>query len=206
MVKKSDINSKLDKILENQKEILENEAKILGEEKKLEELERKDLEGDKITIRTEEEALRELEKIGKNIKSKVSSPLRKITSRDLLKGFIGSFIAMLGHFAFAKASDLAVNLDPFRIFILYFVAFVMIIVMLYYAGFRNVHKTVIMKFLPFRAVVLYCVSIFTVIFVNLLFNKIHFPFDFMEIYSVVGASIMLAVMGAGTADLIGRNE
>lgn len=204
--KKNSLNEKLDLILLNQKAILKNEEKILGEELKLEEMEERDLEGDKKTIETEEQALKELAKLEKTLKASISSPIKKITSQDFIKGFIGAFIGVMGHFAFAKAADIALELDMVRASLMYVVALIIIIGMLYFTGFRKIEKHIVMKFIPLRATSLFVVSIITIIFVNLLFNKIHIPLSFSEVYSVVAANIILASMGAATADLIGRVE
>ncbi|MEC8339794.1 MAG: DUF2391 family protein [Nanoarchaeota archaeon] len=203
---KSELNEKLDLILQNQQRILDNEEKILGEELKLEEMERQDLEGDQKTIHSEEQALKELEKLEKNLKSSISSPLKKITTQDFVKGFIGAFIGVMGHFAFAKAADIALYLDPIRATLMYIVALIIIIGMLYFTGFRKIEKHIVMKFIPLRATSLFFVSIITILFVNLLFNKIYFPLSFTEVYNLIAANIILASMGAATADLIGRVE
>lgn len=201
--KKISLNDKLDEILRNQKKILLNEEKILGEEKKIEDMEIEELKNEKESLHSEEEALRELEKLEKTIKKGSLHPLKKVTRRDVFKSFIGAFFGIMGHFAFYKGADIAANLSILRATILYVVAFGIIVVMLYYTGFRRVRKNFVMRFLPYRAVVIYFVSALTIIIVNLLFNKLHFPFGFVEIYTLVGASIILAVIGAGTADLIG---
>lgn len=169
-------------------------------------MERKELINEETSLLSEEEALKELEKLEKTIKQGSLNPLKKVTRRDVFKSFIGAFFGIMGHFAFYKGADIAVGLSFLRATSLYLVAFVIIIVMLYYTGFRKIKTNFVMKFLPFRAVVIYLVSALTVIIVNLLFNKIHIPIDFMEVYKLVGASIILAVIGAGTADLIGGNS
>lgn len=206
MNKKSSLNQKLDTILENQKKILANEKKILGEEEKIEELEREELEKEEQQEQTEEEAIKELQKIEKDLKKNSSNPIKKITKRDFIKGFIGAFFGVMSHFAFSKAIDIAPTLTIYNTTILYLFAFAIIIVMLYYTGFRNIEKHIVAKFLPLRALVLYIVSIFTILLVYTLFGKIHIPISVLELYKLVGASIILAVLGAGTADLIGRNE
>ena len=206
MVQNKSLNDKLDLILENQKIILENESKILGEEMKLEDMELKDLEGDKKTIETEEEALKELSKLEKQLKKSISSPIKKITSRDLVKGFIGAFVGVIGHFAFAKAADIAPTLDFLRATLMYIFAAIILVGMLYFTGFRKIEKQIVFKFIPLRATSLFLVSIISILFINILFNKIHYPFIFSEVYSVVAANIILASMGAATADLIGGSE
>lgn len=203
--KKNSLNEKLDTILENQKKILKNEAKIFKEEEKLESIENEGLQSDKNLANSEKEALKELENLEKEF-SKTTSPISQITKKDFMKGFIGAFIGVMSHFAFSKAADLAPTLEIWRATILYILAFIIIIGMLYYTGFRKVRKQTILRFMPARATILYGVSIITILIVNALFGKISFPINFTEIYTIVGANIMLAVMGAGTADLIGRAE
>lgn len=205
-LKKNTLNEKLDQILENQKVILRNEKKILNEEKEIEKLEKKDLANDEKIQLSEKETLAELEKLESKINKGLTKPLKSVTKRDMFKGFIGAFVGVMGHFAFSKASDFAGKLNLIQITNLYLVAAIIIGVMLYYTGFRNVEKQIVMKFMPLRATVLYTVSIITIIIVNLLFGKIHLTSSFTEVYSLVGASIILAVMGAGTADLIGKVE
>jgi uncharacterized membrane protein len=203
---KNSLNNKLDLIIKNQKKILKNEEKILGKEEEIEDLERQDLAEDKKTSLTEEETLNELAMIEKKINQSISKPLKLVTKRDIFKGFIGAFVGVMGHFAFSKAADIAKTLSMYQTTILYIVAAIMIVIMLYYTGFRKVEKQIVLKFMPLRAITLYSVSIFTILFVNLIFGKIHFPLEFTEVYRLVGASIILAVMGAGTADLLGKVE
>lgn len=200
------LNEKLDLILSNQKKILENEKKILGEEAEIKNLELLELESEKNFEKTEKKALKELEELEAEFKKTSSSTLVSITSRDAVKGFIGSFIAGMGHFAFAKGYDISRELTFSRSTFLYITAFIMIVLMLYYTGFRNVKKHLVLKFMPLRVLVLYSVSVVSIILINILFGKLLFPFSLMELYNLVGASIILAVLGAGTADLIGREE
>jgi len=203
MVNKNELNTKLDEILKNQKKILANEEKILGEEKKIEEMESIELEKEDLNQKTEEEALNELIHLEKQLKKNNYSPMRSITKRDVFKGFVGAFAGLMSHFAFSKGYDLGAHLTTYQATVLYVVAFVVINIMLYYTGFRKVQRHLVMRFMPLRAIILYTVSIITILLVYLLFGKVHFPIHFTEIYNVVGSSITLAVMGAGTADLIG---
>lgn len=204
MVQKNELNDKLDLILKNQKKILENEEKILKEEVKIEKLEDQELKKEDLNQETEEEALDELLKIEKEI-IKNNNPIKNITRKDLFKGFVGAFAGLMGHFAFSKGFELGTSLTIYQATVLYIVAFFVINVMLYYTGFKKIQKKLILKFMPIRATILYTVSIFTILLVYLLFGKLHFPVHFWELYKVIGSSITLAVMGAGTADLIGGN-
>ena len=198
------LNEKIDLILKNQQKILTNEKKILGEELKIEELEKLGLEKEQELKSGEDNALEELKLLQSSLKKNMSSPMKNITKRDIFKGFIGAFIGVMSHFAFTKAVSIAVDISFFRATVLYLVAFAIISVMLYYTGFREIQKRVFLRFMPLRATVLFTVSVFTVLFVNLLFGTLVFPFTFYEAYTLVGASIILAVMGAGAADLLGR--
>jgi len=218
--KKLTISEKLDKILKNEEQILENESKILQTESNIEKLEteeiilekeaikleKKDLYEDSKTEKTEEEILAEVEKLEVELEKSKLKTLKKITKRDLLKGFVGAFFGIMGHFAFYKGYDISQGLTITKTIILYIVAFVIISLMLYSTGFRKVEKQIVLKIMPLRAIVLYLVSIVTIILVNLMYGKIHFPLEFLEIFKLVGASIILAVIGAGTADLIGGQE
>lgn len=197
------LNEKLDKILKNQEKILREEKRILGKEEELEILEREELEKEDLNQRTEEETLDELLNLEKKFKFKENDSLKKITKKDLFKGFVGAFFGMMGHFAFYKGYTIGLDLSFYQATVLYFVAFLIIVIMLYFTGFRKVKKHIVLRFMPLRALILYCVSIFTIILIYFLFGKVHFPVDFLELYKMVGASITLAVMGAGTADLIG---
>jgi len=201
------LNKKLDEILENQRQILKNENKILTEEGKIEELENEEIDTEEDNQKTEEDALKELEKLELSFKKSLDNPIRKITRRDFIKGFIGAFIGVVSHFTFSKAFDMGDSLQGyFQATILYLVSFMIISIMLYYTGFRKIEKHVIMKFMPLRAFVLYFVSLITVVVVYMIFGEIHFPIGVEKLYNTVGAAMIIAVIGAGTADLIGRGE
>ena len=124
------LNKKLDLILENQKKILANEKKILGEEEKIENLEKEELNFEKKELGNEKDVLNELTTLENNLKKSISSPMKKITKRDLVKGFVGAFIGVVGHYAFSKAADIATSIDMFKATMLYLVAFLIIILML----------------------------------------------------------------------------
>ena len=188
-------------------EFLGDEELVLEEEKKIENDDKKSIRNEKLELKDEGEVLNELSKLEDEFKVNIiSSPMKNITKRDLAKGFVGAFVGVMSHFAFVEAAHVATTLNFIQSTVLYLVAFLIIVLMLYYSGFRNIEKHIIVKFMPLRAVVLYSVSVFTILFVNLLFGKFHFPFHFIDIYNLVGASIILAVMGAGTADLLGKGE
>lgn len=208
----STLNEKLDTILRNQKKILSNEAKILGEEEKILEKEEhiESLEDEELIKEDREfeqgkgtyDSLLELQK---KLESQNKKSLQKVTKKDFFKGFIGAFIGVMSHFAFLKAVDVSYELSFLRATALFIVAAVIIVTMLYYTGFQRVRKKLLLHFIPLRASILYFVSIITILFVNFLFGQIQ-NYSFMTLYNLIAANIILAVIGAGTADLIGRAE
>ncbi|MFP4402057.1 MAG: hypothetical protein ACLFPL_02400 [Candidatus Nanoarchaeia archaeon] len=209
---KTDMNSKLDKMLKNQEIIIENEQKILGEEariiskeEEIENFEREEFSKEESEIHDEKTALDGLLELQQKLENHSKQSMRKITKKDFFKGFIGSFIGVISHFAFIKAVDVSAELSFTRASALYVVAAVIIITMLYYTGFKQIQKRLIFSFIPLRATILYVVSIFTILFVNFLFGQIE-SYQPLDLYNLIAANIILAVIGAGTADLIGRVE
>lgn len=210
--KKLSLNEKLDLILQNQQTILENEARILGEEEKIlqkeeeiEQLEKEEINNEKKYHSQEEGTLESLMALQQKLERESKNSMRRITKKDFFKGFIGAFIGVMSHFAFLKAVDVSVELSFIRATALYIVAAIIIITMLYFTGFRQIRKKLLFNFLPLRATILYGVSIITIIFVNFLFGQIS-EYTIINLYNLVAANIILAVIGAGTADLIGRVE
>lgn len=200
MAKKETVNDKLDKIISNQEKMLKIEKRILKEELKIEDMELEELTHNK----DEDAALAELKKLEEEIRASMGSPMKHVTSKDAFKGMIGALIGLIGHFAFTKAVEVALKIDFFRATLLYIFALVILIVMLYFTGFRAVQAQIILKFLPLRVLVLYSVSIFTIIVIYLVFGIIDININPGDLYKVIGGSIVLAVLGAATADLIGR--
>lgn len=206
------LNQKLDTILNNQKKILENEAKILGDEEKIlqkeeqiENLENQELENENKEFKQGKGTYDSLLELQKKLESQNKKSLQKITKKDFFKGFIGAFIGVMSHFAFLKAVDISYDLSFTRASALFIVAAIIIVTMLYYTGFQRVKKKLLLNFIPLRASILYFVSIITILFVNFLFGQIQ-DYSIMALYNLIAANIILAVIGAGTADLIGRVE
>ncbi|MFT4244875.1 MAG: hypothetical protein ACMXYB_05470 [Candidatus Woesearchaeota archaeon] len=209
---KLSLNAKLDLILKNQETILQNEAKILGREEKIlqkeeeiEQLEREEMTNEKNYHTQEEGSLESLLALQQQLENESKKSMRKITKKDFFKGFIGAFIGVMSHFAFLKAVSISEDLTFSRATALLIVAAIIIVTMLYFTGFRQIRNKFVFNFIPLRATILYGVSILTILFVNFLFGQIQ-DFSFMGLYNLVAANIILAVIGAGTADLIGRVE
>ncbi len=203
--------SKEDSILENQKEILKKLDSLKEEEDEILGLEENDSEMERKIYDKEKEELEELkkledseEKILKEIKK--DSALKRVTYRDITKGIIGAFFGIVGHFAFAKGVDLAADFTFARSTSLLVSSFIIVVLFLYFAGFRTVKDKFLFKFLPVRALVLYFSSIITVIIVLALYGVLTLDASFQEIYNTIAAVSVLAVLGACTADLIGKTE
>lgn len=215
--KEEEILKRLDRIEKNQKKLLKIQESILKEEELIEKEEKKNLdlakeeliEEKKIEEVEQEELneLKKLEELEKQIEKELKvSPLKKVTQRDVIKGMLGALFGVVGHFAFAKGVELAEHYSFTRSTFLYLTSFAIIVLFLYFAGFRKVDDIFIFKVLPIRAIVIYISAIITVILVLFLYGKISFQTDFQVVYNTVAAISVLAVLGAGTADLLGKEE
>lgn len=195
------INKKLDKILNNQKLILKQEKNILDDENKI-------LAGEKKQFLKEEDELKQIEELEREIMSSINkdSALKKITHKDVTKGMIGAFFGIVGHFAFAKGSSIAAEFSYLRSTAILVTSFAIITVFLYYAGFRKVNDKFLFKFLPVRAMTIYATALTTITFVLILYGVIDFNTSFQSYYNTLAAISVLAVLGAGTADLLGKVE
>jgi len=207
----------LEEIRKDQKAILKLQKQILAKEKKIEQEELEVLKLGKQELfkegqiqQSEEEELDELKKIEelekKILKDVEGSALKKITFRDVTKGMIGAFFGIVGHFAFAKGTEIAKDITTLRASVLLLASFGIIILFLYFAGFRKVDDKMLFSFLPVRAIVIYSSAMITIFIVLALYGKITLTTPFIDVYKTLAAISLLAVLGAGTADLIGKVE
>ena len=205
-----ELNKKLDKIIKIQEKILKKEDQIEKEEKEVLKLGRKELAEEDEILRAEKEELDELKKIEELekeiLKNSKSSTLKKVTYRDITKGMIGAFFGIVGHFAFVKGTSIAKDLTFSRATGLFVASFLLLIVFLYFAGFKKINDKLLFKFMPIRAVVIYLSAIFTTVIVLALYGNITFDTQFIDVYKTVGAISILSVLGAATADLVGKVE
>lgn len=204
MVDKTDltkINHKLNKILKNQKKILSDEESMLSKEDQL-------LSEEEEEFQNEADELKEIEALEKEIIKDLNkdSALKRITHKDVTKGMIGAFFGIVGHFAFAKGSSIAAEFSYLRSSAILLTSFAIIILFLYYAGFREVNDKFLYKFLPVRAITIYATALITITFVLVLYGVISMNTSFSEYYNTLAAISVLAVLGAGTADLLGKVE
>ncbi len=181
-----DINRKLDLLLKQ-------ESKELKEEKLIEREEEAELQ-----------KLNELESFEKKIMTEVGPhPLRKLTYKDVAKGSIGAFIGVAAHYSFVYGVKVAAEIDIFRATLLFPISYAFGGIFMYLTGFRRIKDPKTMSFLPVRLTILYLVAVITSMLVLLLFNP-EFFHDFWSTYKQVATVTLSAVIGACTADLIGK--
>jgi len=173
--------------------LLKDVKKIKKEEKYIEKEEEIELE-----------ELRKLEEIEEKIKKGVGvHPLRKITYRDLAKGALGAFIGVVAHYTFIYGIHVAEDIDIFRATLLFPIAYLLGGVFLYATGFRKV-STKMLWFLPVRLTVLFVISLIMAVLVLYLFHPDFMQHFFWNGYKQVATVTLTGIIGACTADLIGR--
>ena len=180
------------------------EQKINGIEKKEEEIEKKEA-----AIITEEKKIEKetekVEKLEKDIKREVTAkPLTKFNMKDLNKGIIGAFIGVVAHFAFIYGKEIAKDISTTRATILILFSYLLIIILMYETGYREIKEKRLLGILPKRATAIYLTSIVIILIIFLLFNQINLS-DITGTYKQIAVTLILASLGAGTADLIGRD-
>ncbi|MBW2973553.1 TIGR02587 family membrane protein [Candidatus Woesearchaeota archaeon] len=153
--------------------------------------------------RAELAELKKLEEIEKKIQERVKAhPLRKITYKDIAKGALGAFIGVVAHYTFLYGIHVAAEIDIFRATLLFPIAYLLGGIFLYATGFRKVSGKMLW-FLPVRLTVLYIISLVMAIAVLYLFHP-EFSYHFWDGYKQVAAVNLTALIGACTADLIGK--
>lgn len=202
--------SKLDELIDLNKKILKNQQKVLKNQKFIREAEEQDLATDKKLLKAEKEELEDLEelkKLEKDIKKELkTSPLKRVTLKDISKSIIGAFIGIMGHFAFFYGVKISHDISMMRASMLYLVSFLIGSMFIYYSGYRQVKESKSLKFIPLRIITIYLTAMAVVVFVLFLFGFVTLETHFNEIYKSVAAISILAVLGACTADLIGKGE
>jgi len=191
MVKKGvsleEINRKLDLVLSREKRMEREEEKVEEEEsQELVELQR-------------------LRHIEKEIEKETGPhPLTRVTMRDVAKGSIGAFVGVVAHFTFFYGIEVAEWLTMLRATLLYPLSFLVAGVFMYATGFRKINDPKILKVLPLRLIVMYVVS-FLVSALVLFFFSPSFFVHFESTYKQLATVTLIAVIGACTADLIGKD-
>lgn len=214
----SDINSKLNQIILLQKKLLKEQHKIEEEELLLEEEEKetekeehreaKELKNIEKELESrekkEEEELLKLKSLEEEIKREVGPhPLRKVGLKDIVKGFVGAFIGLVVHYTFFYGIKIAENIDFTRSTLLFVLSFFVGIMFIYATGFRKIKDPKVLMFIPVRLSILYIISVVMSVLVLYLFYP-KFGHDFIDSYKMVSVVLLAAIVGACTADLIGK--
>lgn len=181
------VEHKINDVEKKEMEIEKKEAEIIDEEKKI-----------------EEEAER-IEKMEMDIKKEVTArPLTRFNMKDLNKGIIGAFIGVVAHFAFVYGKEIAKSISTTRATVLIIFSYLLIIILMYETGYREIKEKRLLGILPKRATAIYLTSIVIILVIFLLFNQINLS-DITGTYKQIAVTSVLAALGAGTADLIGRD-
>lgn len=152
-------------------------------------------------------ALEQLEALEEEIKREVSPhPLARITYRDVTKGMIGAFFGIVGHFAFFYGNRIAEAITIMRAHALILTSLGLLILFMYFTGFRKVSKSKHWWYAPLRIVIIFTVAHAVIAFVLFLFGMITPEMTPVGVYKNIATVSILAVMGAATADLIGGDH
>ena len=188
-------------------------SEVLAEEKKarrsMKSVEEKEIGKKEDAIAEEEGKIEketeEIEKLEKEIKKEVTQkPLTKFNVKDLNKGIIGAFIGVVAHFAFVYGKQIAKDITATRATVLIIFSYVLIIILMYETGYRDIKEKKLLGILPIRATVIFITSIIVILIIFFLFNQIDIS-DLVGLYKQIAVTSVLAALGAGTADLIGRD-
>ncbi len=206
--KKTDnLEAELRQVLEKENQILAEEKKLEIRGERLEQLEKTEIRHEKkveAIEHSEMDELKKLEKLEKDLKKSSLHPLTRVTYRDVIKGFIGAFAGIVGHFAFVYGTKISHDLSMTKAHFLFILSLAMVIIFIYFSGFRRVKEIRHTKFLPLRAIVIYITALVTIVFVLWIYGFVDSLGTFQDIYKSVAAISILAMLGAGAADLIGR--
>lgn len=181
-----EVNSKLDLLLRSQKKLLNEETEVDAEEHE------------------ELAHLRQLEAVEQQVLQDVGShPLTRITSRDIARGTVGAFIGVVAHFTFFYGIEVAEWLSITRATLLYPLSLLIGGIFMYATGFRKINDRRVLAFLPTRLIVLYLVALIVSALVLFFFSP-EFTRHLDTAYKQLATVTLIAIMGACTADLIGK--
>jgi uncharacterized membrane protein len=213
-------------ILKNEEQIKKSESAIKSEEHRIERLEAQGVKLERETLKEERKEghatsktekatlaaigeenveLKRLEQLEEDIKKDVQPhPLTRVTTRDVAKGLVGAFIGVVVHFTFTYGVELAEHLTTQRAAFLYIFTLVIGGVFLYATGFRKIDHKSTWWLLPWRLLVLYSAAIVVTVATVGFFYPAHFM-DPSLAFRDIAVINLSAVIGACTADLIGRD-
>ena len=200
-------------ILEKEEEKIESlqrlELKnISKEDKKLNLLQKEEKKLENLT-KKEINELDELKNLEEEIKRDVKqSPLKRITTIDMARGLVGSFFGIVAHFAFVEGVDVAekFNFTMFRATLLLIISLFIGFVFLYATGYREIKDKKVLSIMPIRLLVIFGISIVSILAVLSLFGLIGLDTSFQDVYKQVAVISLPAIIGAITADLLGKKN
>ncbi|MBI4452864.1 DUF2391 family protein [Candidatus Woesearchaeota archaeon] len=188
-------------ILSEEKKV---EHKVEEVEKKEEQIERKEVQIAKEEKKLEKET-QKVEGLEKKIEKEVSQkPLTYFNFKDLNKGIIGAFIGVVAHFSFIYGSVIAKEITNFRAALLLVFSYLLIVILMYETGYRDIKEKRLLGVLPKRATLIFATSIIVVVIIFFLFNMANLK-DLEGFFRQVAVTSVLASLGAGTADLLGKH-
>ena len=200
-MKKGKSNSKkLESVLDlEKKQIREVETEI----KELKKIDREEHESIKLE-KEELKELAELKELDLKIKAEIGEhPLRRITYKDVGKSMIGAFIGIVSHFTVLEGLNFAESISLAKANFFYFISFLVGLLMLYYSGFRKVSDVRLFVILPLRLILVYAVTIISIIIVLYIFGG-SIVYN-QSLYREVAVLSLPAIIGACAVDLIGRD-
>ncbi len=163
-------------------------------------------EEEKIEVLQEKE-LASLQQLKKEVEKNVGPhPLTKITKSDIGRSTVGALIGTIGHFAFFYGAELAERISMSRATLLYLFSLIVCFFFMYYSGFRKVKEIKVLRFIPIRMAVVYVISIIVVVLSLAIFGFIDTSSHFEYTYKIVASTLLLSVLGASTADILGKEE
>ena len=124
--------------------------------------------------------------------------------RDLNRGIVGAFIGVVAHFGFVYGSVLADKITTPRAALLLAFSYLLIVVLMYETGYREIKEKRILGVLPKRATFIFITSIVVVAAIFFLFNMVDLK-DPVGFFKQIAVTSVLASLGAGTADLLGKH-
>lgn len=179
------ISRKIDVLLKQQESLRKTNVKLLSEETA-------ELSGLEKLKHIEQEIARSVE----------PHPLRRLTLRDLAQGTVGAFFGVLAHFTFFYGVKVAQQITIFRAFLLIPLSLGIGAIFLYATGFRKVPRKYLW-YLPIRLFALQIVAIVMATIVLAIFEP-NFASDAGETFKQVATVSLIGLLGAITADLIGK--
>ncbi len=132
-------------------------------------------------------------------------PLTRITTEDIVKGFIGAFIGLVIYYVATAGTIIPAQLSLIRATLLYPFALFVGALFMYAAGFHHIRDPKLIVFIPARLAIVFI----TALIVSVLFLAVWYPgfgADFLDSYKMIASVILAALIGGCTADLFGKGR